>query len=106
MLAANLVFYPPVPTERDTSDLFGMNVFADGLTMFIKLAHPSNSTDKFRNDTAHSGFEINHQATNFLYGASYLPRNQKDVFDPIFLVHTCTPRFVTLDARVRCHGGD
>jgi hypothetical protein len=108
MLAAELAIYPPVSTERDTysSDLFGMNYIANGLTMFVKLAQPSNSTNEFKNGTAHAGFEINNQPTNLLYGASYLPRNQSDAFDPIFLVHTCTPRFVTLDARVRCNGGD
>lgn len=106
MLAADLAMYPAVPeTEPDpysSTDFFEMNNVVDGLTMFIKLAHPANSTVKFRNDTAHSGFETNHQPINFLYGASYLD----DAFDPISLVHTCTPRFVTLDARVRCHGGE
>ncbi|KAF2999213.1 hypothetical protein E8E13_000989 [Curvularia kusanoi] len=67
MMSANLTMYPQVPTRKDdgymeNDFLFEINEgVAPGLSIFLQVAQPSNSSNKFRNDTAHAGFETIHE---------------------------------------------
>lgn len=108
MLAANLTMYPPVPVEKSNTshttmkELNGINY---GLSMSFQIAHSSNATNKFRNDTALGGFEMNNQPITYLYGASF-KKSQTENETYVHQVYTCTPHAVTLDAHIHCEAGN
>lgn len=109
MLNANLTMYPPVPVEVDPRTAHTAMQILNGdryaLSMSLQVAHHSNVTNKFRNDSALGGFATNYQPITYLYGASFR-KSKSDNNTMVHQVYTCAPHSATLDAQVECHNGD
>lgn len=69
-------------------------------SFFLRSAWNSTESEKNNNRTSLNNIP-EQQPIRFLYGASYS-------FDdkPIFQIHSCTPRVVTIDARIDCQSSD
>lgn len=109
LLAANLTMFPRIPDNSTDSyrnyaksRLQRINLESQ-LSMFIQMAYPSNDTNKFRNDSLTSGFELMKQPLSILYGALFEGHSNRE---GVFQVYTCIPRTVTVDAHISCESGN